>query len=188
MSKAKKMTALLLLTLMWVISFSLLAPSSPAAETWHSAIVTNIVDGDTIDITMASCRLPWKGNAQLCRVRLACIDTPERGQNPFFNDASNRMKEILPLGTALRIRDTGSSSYKRIVAEVFKDNNSVNLQMVREGKAAVYCKYLNSCKASKGGYLKAEREARREGLGVWNPKQPWTQSREAQPCSDILNQ
>lgn len=188
MYKAKKMTALLLLTLIGAILFSLLAPNSPAAETWHSAIVTHIVDGDTIDVTMARCRLPWKGNLHLCRVRLACIDTPERGQNPFFNDASNRMKEILPLGTAVRIRDTGSSSYKRIVAEVFLENSSVDLQMVREGKAAVFCKYLKSCKASKAAYLNAEWEARREGLGVWNPNQPWTQSRESQPCSDILNQ
>lgn len=184
MSKAKNRTAFLLLTLIGGILFSLLALKSPAAETWEPAIVTHIVDGDTIDVTMSRCRLPWKGNPHLCRVRLACIDTPERRQNPFFNDASNRMKEILPLGTAVRIRDTGSSSYKRIVAEVFLENSSVNLQMVREGKAAVYCKYLNSCKASKGGYLKAEREARREGLGVWNPNQPWTQSRESQPCSD----
>jgi len=69
----------------------------------------------------------------------ACIDTPERRQNPFFNDASNRMKGLLPLGTAAKIRDPGSSSYKGIVAEVFRENRSVNLLMVREVKAAVYC-------------------------------------------------
>lgn len=58
----------LLQTLMSVISFYLLTPKLPAAETWHQAIVTNIVDGDTIDVTMSRCRLPWKGNPQLCRV------------------------------------------------------------------------------------------------------------------------
>ncbi|MBC6422600.1 MAG: hypothetical protein GDA43_10480 [Hormoscilla sp. SP5CHS1] len=86
---------------MSVISFYLLTPKLSAAETWHQAIVTNIVDGDTIE---------------------------------------------LPLGTAAQIRDPGSSSYKGIVAEVFRENRSVNLLMVREVKPLFTVNILTSVK------------------------------------------
>lgn len=160
--------------------------NSTASPPMLSGAVTYIVDGDTLDVSVSQCRAPWKGNSQLCRVRLACIDTPERGQNPFFQDASNRIKALIPVGTKVTVRDTGATSYNRIVGEIFQGDRSINLQMVREGKAAVYCRYLNGCSGSKTAYLNAELAARREGLGIWNPQQPWTQSRESQPCSASL--
>ncbi|HBE30452.1 MAG TPA: nuclease [Cyanobacteria bacterium UBA11368] len=157
--------------------------SSQASQGLQSARVTNIVDGDTIDIASSGCRLPWRGNSQLCRIRLSCIDTPERGQQPFFNDAKNRIEQLLPLGTEIMVRDTGDSSYGRIVAEIFLGNQSINLRMVREGKAVVFCRYLNNCASSRNAYLSAEAAAKKDGVGVWNPRQPWTQARESQPCS-----
>ena len=65
--------------------------------------------------------------------------------------------------------------YGRMVAEVFLDNHSVNLQMVKEGQAVVYRKYLDKC-ATKDQYIKAEAEAKRKRLGFWsqsNPVMPW---------------
>ncbi|MGL5058802.1 MAG: thermonuclease family protein [Microcoleus sp.] len=154
----------------------------------HSSLqqgkLVHIVDGDTVDIEVSKCRVPWQGHPQICRVRFACIDTPERGQNPFFDNAKNRIEQLIPVGTSIAFRDTGDTSYSRIVAEIFKNNSSVNLQMVREGHAVNYCKYLSkNCTGTRADYLAAEAAAKQAGLGVWNPKQPWTQRREPYPCA-----
>ncbi|HEY9637674.1 MAG TPA: thermonuclease family protein [Coleofasciculaceae cyanobacterium] len=179
----KAITSLLLLLILGGISSQFLAQTSQGYQPLQSAKVTRIVDGDTLDINLSGCRLPLIDKPQQCRIQLACIDTPEIGQEPFFKNAKERIEELLPLGTTVRVRDTGDSSGDRIVAEIFLDKQSINLQMVREGNAVVYCKHLNSCAGSRNSYLNAESAAKREGLGVWNPRQPWTQSRELHPCS-----
>ena len=148
--------------------------NTPRSFANQQASIANIVDGDTVDITMSQCRVSWKGNAQLCRIRLACIDTPERGEKPFFDDSKKRISELLPIGTKITIRDTGDTSYNRMVAEIFKDNTSINVQMVKEGQAALFCKYLNNtCPNSKNAYLNAQNTAKKAGLGIWNSQQPW---------------
>lgn len=149
----------------------------------QQAKVVNIVDGDTVDVEMSKCRVPWKGNPKICRVRFACIDTPEKGQKPFFENAKNRIEQLLPVGTSVAVRDTGDTTFNRIVAEIYIANRSVNLQMVREGQAVNYCKFLTkNCSGDRAAYLSAETAAKNAGLGVWNPKQPWTQMRETHPC------
>jgi endonuclease YncB( thermonuclease family) len=52
------------------------------------------------------------------------------------------------------------------VAEVFLGNQSVNLQMVKEGQAVVYRSYLDSCAATKDQYLKAEADMASNGYCV----------------------
>jgi micrococcal nuclease len=63
-----------------------------------------------------------------------------------------------------------------MVAEVLLNNQSVNLQMVKEGQAVVYTKYLDNCAATKDQYIKAEAEAKHKRFGFWsqnNPVMPW---------------
>ncbi|WP_208766816.1 thermonuclease family protein [Nostoc flagelliforme] len=50
--------------------------------------------------------------------------------------------------------------YGRLVGELFLGNQSVNLQMVREGQAVVYTQYLGNCAVTKDEYLKAEAQAK----------------------------
>jgi micrococcal nuclease len=167
------------------VAYPTLAQRLSAPNSLQPGKVVHIVDGDTVDVEVSKCRTPWKGNPQICRVRFACIDTPEKGQKPFFDNAKNRIEQLLPVGTSVAIRDTGDTNYNRIVAEIYAANKSVNLQMVREGHAVNYCKYLNqNCSADRAAYLAAESSAKKEGLGVWNPKQPWTQRREASACTN----
>jgi hypothetical protein len=45
------------------------------------------------------------------------------------------------------------------VAEVYKDDQSVGLQLVAEGYAVIYDRYLNSCAESHDDYLQAEARA-----------------------------
>lgn len=173
-------TLLLLLLISGILS-QLWANNSLASVT-QSATVTSVVDGDTLNVKMAECRLPINGNPQQCRIRIACIDTPERGQNPFYQQAKDRLRELLPRGTNITVKDTDTTAGNRIVAEVFRGRNSVNIQMVKEGKAVVYCKHLNICSSSRNALLSAETTARKAGLGVWNTQKPWTQLRETHPC------
>lgn len=180
----KVITPLLGILMMGGILSQFLAKNSRASQAVQSATVINIIDGDTLDVNMSGCRLPLNGNSQQCRIQLACIDTPEKDASPFFQQSKERLKALLPPGTTVRVRDTGSNTRDRVVAELFVNNKSVNLQMVREGKAVNYCRHLNSCAGSRSSYLSAENAAMREGLGVWNTNQPWTAMRESHPCSN----
>ncbi|NEP88643.1 MAG: thermonuclease family protein [Okeania sp. SIO2C2] len=127
---------------------------------------------------MSQCRIPWKRNSQLCRLQLACIDSPDYGDSPFFEAAKSRLETLIPRGTIVLVSDTGKSSHQRIVSEVFKDNTSINLQLVSEGKASLFCKHLNdTCPSLKTAYLNAQNSAKQAGLGIWNSRQPWQKAR-----------
>ncbi|MBE9225055.1 thermonuclease family protein [Phormidium sp. LEGE 05292] len=173
---------LLLLLLISGIFSQFWGNTSLASVSTQSATVISVVDGDTLNVKMTQCRLPINNNSQQCRIRLACIDTPERGQNPFYQQAKDRLIELLPRGTNITVKDTDTTAGNRIVAEIFRGRNSINIQMVKEGKAVVYCKHLNVCSDSRNSLLSTEAAARKAGLGVWNPQQSWTQSRENHPC------
>ncbi|MFB2876436.1 thermonuclease family protein [Floridanema aerugineum] len=172
---------LLLLLLIGGIVSQFLGNSSLAAA-GQSAIVLKVIDGDTIDVKMAQCRIPLNGNPQQCRIRLACIDAPERRDSPFYKQSKDRLQQLLPSGSNITIKDTGTNAGNRVVAEVLTGGNSVNIQMVREGKAVAYCRHLKDCPDLSNGLLSAEAAARKAGLGVWNTQQPWTRMRQNHPC------
>ncbi|MBD1804078.1 thermonuclease family protein [Microcoleus sp. FACHB-SPT15] len=140
--------------------------SSPVAQNDLSTIVS-VGDGDTVRVQRGD---------ETTTVRLACIDTPESGQVPWGQQATNRLKQLLPVGQAVQVRPVDVDQYKRTVGELFMDNQSVNLTMVREGQAVVYTEYLNGCSETKDQYLQAEAEAKAKKLGFWNqpnPVMPW---------------
>jgi len=172
MKRQKISLALAVISCGIFITLSLL--NTPQSLATQQARISRIIDGDTLEVTMSQCRIPWEGNSQLCRLQLACIDGPDYGDSPFFEAAKSRLETLIPRGAIVLVSDTGKSSHKRIVAEVFKDNTSINLQLVKEGKASLFCKHLNdTCPNSKGAYLNAQNSARQAGLGIWNSQQFW---------------
>ena len=181
--KAKKILFVAIVSLLGCILINTVA-NQLLAQTGSTGLqpakIGQIIDGDTLDVSLSQCRIPWRGNPQRCRVVLACIDAPDLGQDPFYQDAKKRLEQLLASGSVM-LRDTGNTSQGRIVAELFLSNQSVNLQMVREGKAVVFCRHLNNCAGSRNAYLNAEAAAKNEGLGVWNPRQSW-KPREPRPC------
>lgn len=61
-------------------------------------------------------------------------------------------------------------------AEVIEDWKPVGLQLVQEGYAVVYHRYLDGCSATADQYIAAEGEARSQRLNFWsqsNPVMPW---------------
>ncbi len=140
----------------------LLAPLSAIAQTTPATVVS-IGDGDTLRI---------RRSGQVATIRLACVDAPERAQSPWGQQATSRLKQLLPQGRAVQVREIPRDRYGRTVAELYVGKQSINLQMVKDGQAAVYRQYLSGCAATKNQYLQAEVQARQKQLGFWNQKSP----------------
>jgi micrococcal nuclease len=146
-----------------VLTLMLITPSYAQLTT---AKVESVKDGDTIYI---------KAGSKKIEVRLACIDAPEKEQQ-YGKQATDRLKQILPANQSIQVRSIEKDKYKRLVAEIYLNGRSVNLQMVQEGQAVVYRQYLKSCNSTQNQYLQAEAAAKSKKLGFWksNPLiMPW---------------
>ncbi len=141
--------------LFWVCSPVLAENAEPT--------VVSIGDGDTLRISQAG---------QITTIRLGCIDAPERAQSPWGRQSTSRLKQLLPPGKAVQVREITRDRYGRTVAELYLGKQSVNLEMVKEGQAVVYRQYLDECAVTKDQYLQAEAQAKQKRLGFWNQKSP----------------
>ncbi|MBD3886613.1 thermonuclease family protein [Phormidium tenue FACHB-886] len=131
-----------------------------------TATVISTGDGDTLRINQ---------QGQRVTLRLSCLDAPESDQ-VGGKASADRLRQLLPSGQPVQIRPVDTDRYGRTVAEVYVANQSINLQLVREGMAVVYTQYLEGCPDSREQLLSAEREARSARLGSWaqaNPVMPW---------------
>lgn len=128
--------------------------------------VVRIKDGDGLVVNK---------NGKEIEVHLVCIDAPEPRQT-WGQESTEKLKQFLPPGQKVELRETGKDLYNRTVAELFLNGQSVNLRMVQEGDAVVYPEYLTNCEATKNQYLQAEGYAKIQKLGFWNqesPVMPW---------------
>lgn len=104
--------------------------------------------------------------------RLYGIDAPEKYQ-PYGPDAVNALKSLV-LDQIVEVKTTGQKSYDREICFLHQDRTDINLEMIRQGYAWAYRKYLKEPYESK--YVKAELEARSMNLGLWadpTPVAPW---------------
>jgi micrococcal nuclease len=110
------------------------ACTSPTGTPPLEVVVTRVVDGDTLDVTVQ--------RAVTERVRLIGIDTPESvrpGETPecFGPEASRRLNELTPPGTPVRLeRDVEARDpFGRLLAYVYVGDDMVNMTLAREGYA-----------------------------------------------------
>jgi micrococcal nuclease len=138
---------------------------APAA-TAGVAVVTRVVDGDTIDVAIG-------GRDE--RVRLLGIDTPEihvEGGPPecFGPEAAGHTSSLLPAGTEVRLeRDVvGRDHYGRLLAHVYRlpDGLLVNEELLRQGFARPLTIEPNHVFAER--YVAATVAAEADGLGLWS--------------------
>ena len=129
-------------------------------------IVLKVTDGDTIHVHIG-------GGEET--VRLIGIDTPESvdPRSPvecFGLEASAHLKELLPLGTEVRlVRDVEARDrYDRLLAYVYRveDDLFVNRQMAFDGYADLLTFPPNV--AHVADFTTAVREARDAGRGLWS--------------------
>jgi micrococcal nuclease len=98
----------------------------------YKAKVLNVVDGDTIDVSVD---LGLQIHT-LQRIRLYGIDTPERGQ-PGFLEASDRLKYLI-LDKNVIIKTYKVSKYGQYLGEIMFDEMNINEMMITEGHAKKY--------------------------------------------------
>ncbi len=116
--------------------------------------VTYVVDGDTIEIETEE------------RVRLVCIDTPERGEEGY-KEAKEYVEDLI-LGKEVRlVKDVSEvGKYGRLVRYIYlEDETFVNELIVREGYGKVYWYEPDVTLCSI--IQKAENYARENKLGIW---------------------
>lgn len=131
------------------------------AEGYLYGVVVGITDGDTFTLLT-----PAKEKG---KIRLAEIDTPERGQ-PFGKWAKEQLSALVfQKDVAVLVMDV--DRYERIVGRVYVDNLDVNAELVRLGAAWVYDQY-----AMDASLYTLQDEARNAGRGLWSepyPIAPW---------------
>ena len=141
----------------------------PALAAELSGEVVGITDGDTLTLLTP--------DRQQARIRLAEIDTPERGQ-PYGTRAREALSE-LAFGKRVRVVVVDTDRNGRAVGHVYAGRQDVNAEMVRRGAAWVYRDY------SRDPALPAlEAEARAAGRGLWGLPEaermpPWDWRRKA---------
>lgn len=139
------------------------SPRTQVPSVQNQVVVVSVGDGDTLKV---------QNDPTKVTIRLACVDAPERAQSPWGQAASARLKQLLPVGQVVQLREVDRDRYGRAVAEVYVNGQSINLQMVQEGMAVIYPKYFHDCAATQAQYRQAEAIAKQQGVGVWNPNNP----------------
>lgn len=122
--------------------------------------VTSITDGDTVKVF---------DGIQEVKIRLSNIDAPESKQ-AFGTRAKQKLADEV-FGKTVVVEYHKKDKYKRIIGTIWLENRNINLEMVQEGYAWAYRKYLDDL-----NFLEAEKLARDNKSGLWVdpfPIPPW---------------
>ena len=146
-----------------VTSAALVAVAAHAAPTGAFTLrgmVTHVVDGDTVAVSLAD------GRAE--RVRLIGIDTPEVGQCGFAR--ASRYARAVALGRrAVLVGDPTQATrdrYGRLLAYVWVGGRDLGYQQLARGFARVYVYDRPFRRLT--AYERAERVGRRRTDGIWH--------------------
>jgi micrococcal nuclease len=130
-----------------------------AADLVLVGTVEKIVDGDTLDVKLAS---------GVIRVRLHGIDTPERGQ-AHYKEATESLARLVNQKVA-QLKPIGQPSFDRMVARVYVDDVDVNAAQLKAGMAYAETRFLWQVDDG-DSYCEFEHEARSQKRGIWS--YPW---------------
>lgn len=95
--------------------------------------VVRWVDGDTVDLRLD---LGFSIYSKQ-RVRLAGINTPEKGQ-PNYTEARVKAEELAPIGVTVKLTCHGKDRYGRWIGDVLNGINNVNVAILKSGLAVPY--------------------------------------------------
>lgn len=98
----------------------------------YKATVFNVVDGDTVDVNID---LGFKIYTKQ-RIRLARIDTPERGQ-PGFAEAGDRLRELI-MDKEVTLVAYKASKWGYFLGDISIGSEDINQRMIDEGLAKPY--------------------------------------------------
>ena len=129
-------------------------------------LVTNVVDGDTIDIN---------DNGTTRRIRLIGVNTPEtvhpnKAQECFGKEASNYTKSRLLNKRVVLEEDKSQDNYDaygRLLRYVWLDGNNFNKQLIYDGYAYEYT--YNVPYKYQSEFEQAQKDASKNSRGLWAP-------------------
>jgi micrococcal nuclease len=133
------------------------APAALPVPNSQPATVTNIVDGDTIDVDI---------DGQTYRVRYIGMDTPERG-GPYFDEATQANQDLVGGQTVYLVKDVSETDrFGRLLRYVYlADGTFVNAKLVEDGYAQVAS--FPPDVAQIDHFLQLQETARNASLGLW---------------------
>lgn len=144
----------------------------------ESAVVTRVVDGDTIEVRIESITPgPGAGKAQVGTeydVRLIGIDTPEsvRPGTPvecFGKEASSAATVLLEGQRVTLVKDVEEADrFERLLRYVYLGDEMANARLVVNGYASAYT-YPPNVRHS-DLFVQLEGEARENNRGLWAPQ------------------
>lgn len=148
--------------LLFTFAIGLVASASaqPAEGRTLVGRVSHVADGDSLTVTIDDERF---------RIRLHQIDAPERGQPGA--DAARRALADKVDDRTVRVHVFTVDDYGRLVAGIGLGERDINRELVREGHAWAYRRYLED-----PSLLADETAARQAGRGLWggaDPVAPW---------------
>ncbi len=153
-----------------ILLLSMLITGTAAAEETLRGMVKTVHDGDTVVLV-------GRGIGRLT-VRLYGIDAPEttkpdRPGQPYSSQARRVLMYKL-LGREVTVQLREYDQYGRGVGVVLLGGRDINAEMVADGQAWAYRRFLDGPYAST--YIRLEEQARRQRRGLWrdpNPQPPW---------------
>lgn len=156
--------------LLAICTLVILAAADCQAARTVEGVVRAVYDGDTILlVTRDSSRL---------KTRLYGVDAPETAKPDTpgqpFGGAARRTLLSKILGKKVSAEVVDIDQYQRAVAVIRYAGRDINREMVAEGMAWAYRRFLQGPYASE--YLDAESRARSRRAGLWrdaNPRPPW---------------
>ncbi len=93
-------------------------------------------------------------------------------QQPWGRWSAEALRWYVPAGSVVDLETVTTDRYGRTVGVLFARDVRVNVEMVRQGFAAVYEKYC-----AEPAYYQAREEARAAGRGIWSApglqQRPW---------------
>ncbi len=149
-----------------------LTGSSAQAQSLQKATIVSIGDRHNLLVRQRD---------RTTTVWLGCMEMPDPAQKTWGKIAADRLNQLLPAGQPIQIREISRDRYGSIIGEVFVNGESINLQLVTEGMAALNPQYINECRRTQAQYLLAESEAQQQGIGLWQetkPCLPWEYRRQ----------
>jgi endonuclease YncB( thermonuclease family) len=144
---------LFIVIVFFLFAYYLSSFTGRVVENREIANVTNVIDGDTIEVRLG---------LVITKVRLLGINTPEKNM-PGYQEAKDYLRQLEGKEVELVKDKEDVDKYNRKLRFVFYDNEMINLEILRRGLANYYS-YGSSYDAD---LLEAEDSARVGELGLW---------------------
>ncbi|HHW36759.1 MAG TPA: nuclease [Bacillales bacterium] len=147
-----------------LLLISLLVGCSATSSVGEKPIVTNVVDGDTLDVML---------NNKEERIRLLLVDTPEtkhpsKPVQPFGPEASKFAKDTLEgKEVTVELDVSERDKYGRLLAYIWIDGKMFNEMLLEKGLARVAYVYAPNTKYVDQFY-EIQKKAQKQGVGIWS--------------------